>query len=209
MQRRIIRVRGKATASAQPDWVVISLEVGSQHRDFGRCTGELAHLTETLRQDMERVGVDRDQLKTGHLSVSTSFDYQDQKRVFVGYEARHSLTLEFDLQAESLNRVLKMLGQAKSRSKFTVRFSVKDPEPVRDQALEEAVKKAREKARLLAKASGVSLGELLEIDLSWSDIYIHSSSEMIVDSHATTPGYDITPEDVDFEESVNLVWQIV
>ncbi len=209
MQRRIIRVRGKATVSAKPDWVVISLEVGSSHRDFGRCTGELAHLTETLRQDMERVGVNRDQLKTGQLSVSTSFDYRNQERVFVGYEARHSLALELGLQAETLNRVLKMLGQTKSRSKFTVRFTVKDPEPVRDRALEEAVTKAREKARLLAEASGVSLGELLEIDLSWSDIYIHSPSEMTVHSHAMTPDYDITPEDIDFEESVNLVWQIV
>ncbi len=110
MGRRIIRVR-KATVSAKPDWVVISVELGSRHRDFGRCTGELARLTETLRRDMESVGVKRDQLKTGQLSVSTAFDYQDRKSVFIGYEPRNDLTLEFSLQTESLNRILKMLGQ--------------------------------------------------------------------------------------------------
>ncbi len=209
MDGRIIRIRGQATVSERPDWVVISLEVNANHRDFARCTAELAHLTESLRRDMETVGVDRANLKTGQLSVSTEFDYRDRKRVFAGYRASHSLTLEFALQTEQLNRVLAKLGQTESRSEFNVRFTVQDPEPMRDRALKEAVRKGREKARLLAEAAGVSLGELLQIDLSWTDVHIHSSTAMVMESRAMAPDYDVIPEDVEFEESVNLVWEIM
>ncbi|HSV32264.1 MAG TPA: hypothetical protein VLH40_09635 [Atribacteraceae bacterium] len=47
------------------------------------------------------------------------------------------------------------------------------------------------------------------IDYSWSDIYIHSTPVTLpMAVNEAPPKYDITPEDVEVEESVNVVWEI-
>lgn len=54
---------------------------------------------------------------------------------------------------------MQRLSQTKSHASFRLSFTIADPEPLRQQALAEAVKNAAQKANLLADAAGVKLGE--------------------------------------------------
>ncbi len=58
-------------------------------------------------------------------------------------------------------------------------------------------------------AAGVTLGDLIQIDYSWSEIHIQPRlkvCEMAIES--SSPAYDITPEDVDVSDSVTVIWAI-
>lgn len=188
---------------------MISFELSVKNYDYGSCATELSQLTELLRKELESVGVARDNLKTGQLSVSTEFNFTGGRRVFAGYTASHDLKLEFPFDTGRLNLVLGQLSRSQSKAKFDVRFTVKDLEPLRNVAMAEAVKAARTKASLLAETAGVSLGKILQIDYSWSDIYLYSTPmELPMALNEASPEYDITPEDIQVEESVNVVWEI-
>jgi uncharacterized protein YggE len=54
---------------------------------------------------------------------------------------------------------MRKLGQTKSHASFRITFTIAEPEPLRQQALAEAVKNDAQKANLLAEAAGVKLGE--------------------------------------------------
>ncbi len=211
MSKRTIRVRGSAKVSGSPDWVTISFDVVSREYDYAECMEQLARQTESLREELLTVGLEKESLKTTQFNINTNFEWINKRNVFKGYIASHNLRVEFPFNKEYLNEVLKVLGRTQSQASFRISFEIKDPEPLRQQAIAEAVKNCRAKAKVLAEAAGVNLGELLQIDYSWSEVRFESrmelSSEMVLCESA--PAFDITPEDVDISDSVTVIWEVL
>ena len=209
MESRTIRVRGTAKASAVPDWVVISFNINSYDYDYAKCMEQLAVQTDSLRQELTAVGLEKDNLKTYRFEADTHYEHYDRRRVFKGYRASHDIRVEFPFDREFLNKVLDTLGKTASKATFNISFIVKDSEPLRQEAIAEAVKNCKEKALVLSEAAGVILGEILQIDYSWSEVRFESSMEICaMESPMAESSYDITPEDFDLSESVTTIWAI-
>jgi hypothetical protein len=211
MSKRTIRVRGSAKISGSPDWVTISFDIESREYDYAECMEQLARQTESLHEELLTVGLEKESLKTTQFNIHTNFEWINKRNVCKGYLASHNLRVEFPFNKEYLNEVLKVLGRTQSQASFRISFEIKDPEPLRQQAIAEAVKNCRVKAKVLAEAAGVNLGELLQIDYSWSEVRFESrmelSSEMVLCESA--PAFDITPEDVDISDSVTVIWEVL
>ncbi len=213
MENRTIRVRGSAEVSGVPDWVVISFSVSSRHYEYGTCMERLAVRTESLREELASVGLERDSLKTSHFHIDTDFERvkegSRERYVFKGYNASHHLKVEFPFEKEYVNEVLRVLSRTESEASFRISFGIKDLEPLRQQAIAGAVKNSKEKAQLLADAAGVALGDILQIDYSWSEVHFRSSLDICeMAAPMEAPDYDFTPDDVDVSDSVTVVWSI-
>ena len=209
MESRTIRVRGTAKASALPDWVVISFNINSNDYDYAKCMEQLADQTDSLRNELVAVGLEKDSLKTYRFEADTHYERYDRRSVFKGYRASHDIRVEFPFDQEFLNTVLNSLGKTVSKATFRISFIVKDSEPMRQKAIAEAVKNCKEKALVLSEAAGVTLGEILQINYSWSEVRFESSMSLCaMESTMAESSYDITPEDVDLSESVTTIWAI-
>jgi uncharacterized protein len=211
MSDRNIRVRGSAKVTAAPDWVIINFDVESRQYSYAECMAQLNQKTEYLRSELQKVGLDKDSLKTTQFNIDTNFDWVKDKHVFRGYKATHDLTVEFPFNKEYLNQVLDVLGHTESKASFRILFIVKEPEPLRQQALAEAVKNCRQKAEVLAEAAGVKLGELQHIDYSWSELHFEHKMYVCESSaplERPAPAYDIEPDDVNVSDSVTVIWAI-
>ena len=212
--RRTLTVRGRGTASADPDLTVISFGVVGRDPSYSSSVEELNGRVEALREDLEAAGVERARLKT------TSFDVHDDRRydrdtgkhVFLGYEASHRLRLELPFDKELLNGVLARVAQSASEAAVTISFDVSDVESLRRGAMRAAVADAREGARVLAEASGATLGEILSIDYSYVEIRARRLSYEFANTgamyEASAPAPDVEPEALDAEEGVTVVWEI-
>ncbi len=210
MNQRTIRVRGSAEVSGAPDWVIISFSVSSKNYEYSKCMEQLSEQTESLREELRGVGLERDNLKTYQFNVDTDFERVKERYVFKGYKASHKLRVEFSFEKDYLNQVLRVLSHTQSQASFRISFEVKDLEPLRQQAIAEAVKNSREKAQVLAEAAGVELGEIIQIDYSWSEIHFESSLEIKEAAMSmSAPDYDFTPEDVDVSDSVTVIYSIL
>ena len=211
MNQRTIRVKGSAEVSAVPDLVVITFDLASKNYDYGKCLENLSFKTESLREELASIGLERDSLKTARFNIDTDFrwDRQRDRHIFQGYEAYHVMRVEFPFEKDYLNKVLHVLSRAESEASFRISFQVKDPEPLKQQAIAGAVKNSREKALVLAEAAVVSLGDIIQIDYSWSEVRFETDFE-VCEAKATMsePSYDITPEDVDVSDSVTVIWEI-
>ncbi|MEW5784038.1 MAG: SIMPL domain-containing protein [Bacillota bacterium] len=208
MDKRTIRVRGSAKVSGAPDWVAISFKLISQDYEYANSMEQLAVQTDSLRQELASVGLDKESLKTFQFNIETDFEWVKERYIFKGYKATHNLRIEFPFEKDYLNKVLRVLSRTKSQASFKISFEVKDPELLRQQAIAGAVKNSRENAKVLAEASGVTLGEIIEIDYSWSEIHFQPIVNYSCLEAASPPAYDITPEDVDVSDSVTVIWSI-
>lgn len=194
--------------SGVPDWVVISFTVDSQNYEYGKCMGQLAMQTESLQKELPSVGLEKESLKTSQFNIDTDFEWNRDRRVFKGYKAAHNLRVEFPFDKNYLNEVLRVLSHTQSQASFKLSFQVKDPEPLRQQAIAKAVKNAREKAQVLTEAAGVKMGEILQIDYSWSEIHFEPSVSYNCLESMPASSYDLTPDDVNVSDSVTVIWAI-
>lgn len=208
-EKRTICVKGLAKASAKPDTVVLSFEVHANNMDYSQSIDELNYRTNTLREELESIGLERGNLKTAEFNIRAEYVYNKKdEKVFDGYKANHDLKIEFPMDKDMLNKVLNKLGKTQSKTMFSINFDIKDKEPFLIKALHNAVKNARQRAELLAAASGVQLGKVLEINYNWGEIHVYDSGGpmgMLLDAEAN---YDITPDDIDLQDTVTLIWEI-
>ncbi len=208
---RNIRVTGTAKVSAEPDLAIITFNISSKATQYKSCMDILYNRTQSLREELVSVGLGRAEIKTTRFNVDTNYEYDKQmdKRYFRGYKATHDLKVEFPFTPEYLNQVLNVLSYTETQTSFKISFRISDPEPLRQQALANAIKNCKEKAEILTQAAGVSLEEIISINYSWDEVYIRPARELCeVESLASEAAYDITPEDIDISDTVTINWSI-
>lgn len=199
--------------SAEPDLVVLSFGVVGRSPSYSASVEDLNRRVEALRDDLEAAGVGRERLKTTRFDVGTDRRYDKKKEEYViaGYRASHGLRLELELDKALLNRVLTRVARSASEANLTISFDVKDREALRRRAMRAAVADAQDGARILAEASGATLGEMVRVDYSYVEIRTRPFSYELEAgafalSEASPP--DIEPQALDAEEGVTIVWEI-
>ncbi|MCD7919773.1 MAG: SIMPL domain-containing protein [Clostridiales bacterium] len=215
---RIITVKGIGKASARPDMVVISMALHTRDRNYDRAMDlagqHIRHLTETICA----TGFEKSDLKTASFNVRTEYhNVKDRQgsynRIFDGYVVAHSLKLEFEFEMQKLSQALSAIAGCLSNPDLSIRFAVKDEAAVKAEMLRSAAVNARRKAEILCEASGVKLGQLLNVNYSWGELEIYSNTQYRVAEEclpcaASARGIDIEPDDIDVSDTVTFVWEI-
>lgn len=208
--KRTLVVQGKGRVSADPDVVVLHFDVQGSDHSYSGAVEDLNARVENLRSGLETVGIERDSLKTTSFYVQAKHEYDDGKRVFRGYRADHDLKLRLPLDKGMLNRALRHAAESASEPEIRISFDISDREPLRQRALERAVENARENAETLARAAGVRLLSITRIEYGAMEVEVRSHRNEYVMSEmsmgASAP--DITPSELDAQDSVTVVWEI-
>lgn len=219
MERRIA-VKSTGRASAKPDLVVISMTVQAAEEAYARAVEEGTRRTEAVKEALLPLGFRKEDVKTTFYNVSTRYESeQDEHGVFrqrfAGYDCVHSLSLEFPMDSARLSAVVCALAESDAAPQFHIRFTVKDPDAVIERVLQDAAKRAAERANILCAASGVRLGPLVGIEYGSRAAELYSQTEcapMLRMAKASANGamadMDVVPEDIRTEETVTFIWEI-
>ena len=212
---RTIRVKGKGKISVKPDTIKITIKAEGLRWNYDETIEQSTHDTRILRDALKNAGLDPKNLKTTYFSIDSKYkSYHDKnndyKEKFVGYEYNHSAYIEFDNDNKILGKVLYELAHCDVKVKFDINYTVKDKEKVKNDLLEKAVEDSTTKAKVLAKASGVKLKEILNIDYSWGEIDIYSSpiDDWMVCEAKSSYDIDIEADDIDVQDTVTITWII-
>lgn len=212
---RTIRVKGKGKISVKPDTIKITIKAEGLCWNYGETIEQSTQDTRILRDALKNAGLDPKNLKTTYFSIDSKYEsYRDKnddyKEKFVGYEYEHRTYIKFENDNKILGKVLYELAHCDVKVKFDINYTVKDKEKVKNDLLEKAVKDSTTKAKVLAKASGVKLKEILKIDYSWGEIDIYSSpmDDLMVREAASTYDIDIEADDIDVQDTVTITWTI-
>lgn len=212
---RTIRVKGKGKISVKPDTIKITIKAEGLRWNYDETIEQSTQDTRILRDALKNAGLDPKNLKTTYFSIDSKYEsYRDKnddyKEKFVGYEYEHRTYIKFENDNKILGKVLYELAHCDVKVKFDINYTVKDKEKVKNDLLEKAVKDSTTKAKVLAKASGVKLKEILNIDYSWGEIDIYSSpmDDWMVCEAKSSYDIDIEADDIDVQDTVTITWII-
>lgn len=212
---RTIRVKGKGKISVKPDTIKITIKAKGLRWNYDETIERSTQDTRILRDALKNAGLDPKDLKTTYFSIDSKYEsYRDKnddyKDRFVGYKYEHRTYIKFENDNKILGKVLYELAHCDVKVKFDINYTVKDKEKVKNDLLEIAVEDSTAKAKVLAKASGVKLKEILSIDYSWGEIDIYSSpmDDWMVCEEASSYDIDIEADDIDVQDTVTITWAI-
>lgn len=216
---KTITIKGIGKLSLKPDQVVVLLTLKATDKNYDKAMNTAAKHLEQLRGALVGIGFTKDDLKTTNFNVGTEYESErdkngNYKRIFIGYSVTHKLKLEFDFDSQRLSQTLGAIAACIAEPELNVQFTVKDKESVNAALLENACVNAKANAGILAKASGVTLGDLISIDYNWGELHLFSPTQYDMEdacmrlSSAAPTSIEIEPDDIDISDSVTFVWEI-
>lgn len=163
--RRTVTVGGEGIVRVEPDMATVHFGVVTEADDPETARQQNAEAASRAMNAIRAMGVPERKLRLETLRLQPAREYDPETRRYRenGYEAMRQVVVELD----SLNLlpllVAEVVEQGANRLNG-VRYDLQDRTPPRNEALQQALVDAREKARLMAETLEVSLGPVLQIN---------------------------------------------
>lgn len=216
---KTIKVTGKGKISIKPDLTNIILEFSGVYREYNVALEHSVNDVKEVKEVLKNLGFENDELKTTKFNIDTAYEsYYDEKNnyrsKFVGYKYTQTLRVSFKNDNRLLGAILYGISNLKVDPKISISYSVSDEENAKNALLSNAIKDAIKKANIIAMASNITLGDIIDINYSYSTIsfecgdYLLASrnySKLIPDS---SYDIDIEPEDIHRSDDVNIIFEI-
>lgn len=219
MEERTIKVTGRGKINVEPDVTRIELSLISLHDTYEEAYTQAKGDVEKLQKIMEGVKLPASLPKTVRLDINkkTKSEYDKYNNYkgdkFIGFQLVHNVKIDLGMDNVILNSIIRNIGKLLKQAEINIGYTVKDPRPAQLKMLERAVKDAKDKAEIMAKASGCELGECLSIDYGFNELHIYSQTRTIHETEEAcccTPGsLDITPDDLAASDTVNVEWSLI
>ena len=217
---RTITVKGTGRVSARPDYIVLSLNIEALSETYDRAMTDASERIKKLQDTAVFVGYEKSDMKTTSFNVQTRYEnvkdrQGNYKREFAGYACSYHLKLAFDFDSKQLAKVISAIANCGAQPEISIAFTVKNPERISEELLINATENAKTKAEILCKASGNTLGQLLNIDYNWGELNVFSRTTYDVEdsiqplmamSKCAAP--EIEPDDIDVSDTVTFTWGI-
>ncbi len=214
----LITVKGMGNVSVKPDLIIITMSLESHQYEYEKTMEFAADSVDALQKSLQSVGFDKRNLKTTNFNITTHYqNYKDKnnnyRSKFDGYICKQNLKLKFDFNMETMSKVLIAIAKAPVDPKLNIQFSVKDKGAVSEELLTKATENARRKAEILTKASGVTLGDLVNIDYNWGELHLYSPTRYETDNRCmllaeSSYDLDIEPDNIDVSDTVSFTWEV-
>ena len=170
----LLTVSADGRSLRTPDLAVFNAGVASSGKTAGEALRSNAADMNRVIAELKRAGIaDRD-IQTSNLSLNPVYapqvqrpdgQYEQPQQRIIGYQANNSVTVRQRNLAE-FGRVIDTLVEAGANQVNGPSFQMDDPDAASDEARLAAMKKARARAELYARAAGLRVGRILSISES-------------------------------------------
>ncbi|RKT76975.1 hypothetical protein DFJ68_0382 [Terracoccus luteus] len=209
MSRRTVTVSGTGWASAVPDVVRVSLQVGHDSSDVATALDGAAESTAAVISALRSAGVDASDVRTETVSVNQRWDNQGNGPIGFTASQRLGVTVR---EVDGAGRVLTAAATAAGNALLvdSLTLEVSDPEPALREARDGAFADARSKAEQYAGLARVRLGDVVEIGEGGA---MHSPVPVTArrakaDAAMTVP-MPVEGASQGFTASVTVTWRLV
>jgi uncharacterized protein YggE len=162
---RTITVSADGKVSVKPDVAIVQTGVRLTAKTAEGASAEANARMKTLLDELRRLGVAEQDVQTSQFTLTAERPWENGRQLPVtGYTAASTVTVK----VRALDKLPALLGRLPAvgaNEVDSVQFGKDELGAVRDEALALAVGAARARAAAVARAAGVTLGEILSIDV--------------------------------------------
>ena len=158
---------GEGKVTVVPDTGIISLGVNTQASSVKIAQDQANASINQLSAALRSLGIDAKDIKTSNYSIYPQYDYTTGRNRITGYQVNINLTVRVR-NLDMLNQAIDLAAASGINQVGGIQLTV-DEDKQKDllkQAREEAVKDAKDKAEALAKAAGITLGRIVDVQES-------------------------------------------
>lgn len=169
-----LSVSGEGKVYIIPDLATIDLSMVNEGKDIQDIIKKNTDAMNGLIADIKGLGIDEKDIKTVQYNLAPQYNWtEDRGQIFTGYKLTNTILVTM----RDFTKIGDVLGKANDRGTNligNISFSVENPEKAEQEARIQAIEKAKEKAQDIAKASGIKLGKLINIQDSYAPRYYDS-----------------------------------
>ena len=204
-----VTVTGDATVPAQPDTAILDLAVVTQAPSASQAQAENATKSDRVVNALKTLLGPKAEIKTSGYSLQPQRVYKEnQPPTITGYESRNTITVTIS-DLSKVGSVIDAATRAGANSVTNLQFTLRNDQPVRNQALAEATQEALSKARVIAQTLGGGVVRVVEVQESGAArppiIYARQEYSAAARTDATTP---IEVGTLDIKSHVQLVAEV-
>ena len=209
---RTIIITGKSQLNISPDMIRLSFKIITQETAYSQVLNFLSDNANSLIDVLTSHGFNTNEIKTTRYTIHRWTKYQNGQELNLGYEGEHSLFVEFKIDNTKINEIINHITEKVPCVSINISYSCSKLEQYDKELLELAIKDAQDKAKFIAKTSGVKLKQILNINYSTQPTNINFGLEynhLRADKcFATARVPNMTPEDKIVEKTIDMVWEI-
>jgi len=184
-----ITVQGNGSVTATPDIVTVTVSASMTAGTMLDAQKQVGAVVESATAKLLELGVLPEDLVTTGYSYNPRYNYDDDTRRLIGYEASHTLEITCR-DVEMLDSVIGAVTDSGMTDIYSVSYGVADRSALYMQALDLAIQSAKEKADAMAAAGGMKITglESLSENQSYDARYVLKSTAAQEDAAAVNTG---------------------
>ncbi len=166
----ILTVSAEGKVRLTPDLAVIQAGVETIQQTAVESQKENSKKMNKVIEAIKNKGVEKKDIQTTNYNLEALYDWTEKGRIFKGYQTNQSVTARIK-DLNKIGEILEAANLAGANQIGGIQFTFNDLESLKKQAAQEAIIKAKEKAKALARSANIRLGKLISLSESSSDIY--------------------------------------
>lgn len=202
------QVQGTGKAAGAPDRAVVTIGVTNDGTSVADAQEKTNQTADKIITALKNLGVAEKDIKTVNYSVTPNFDYSTSRKTGTYTVAEN---LEVKVPIEKTNQAIDLSTASGANVIGNVTFTLSDDKErtVENQAREEAVKIAKDKADGLAKASGIKLGKIINVSENLSGgrpMPVMMDAKLSVSNAQPSTPTVVSPGEANVEITVTLTY---
>jgi uncharacterized protein YggE len=160
----LFTVSGEGKVTVVPDTGVVELGITSNKSSVKTAQTEANTVINNITQALKNLKIDEKDIKTSNYAVFPQYDYQTVGGRITSYQVTASLTVTVR-EIDKINDVVDAATSNGANTIGGIQLTVDESQKKKllQQARDEAVKEAKEKATSLARSAGISLGKIVNV----------------------------------------------
>lgn len=163
-QSDLFTVEGTGKATAVPDTANIDLGVSKSASTVEAAKDEVNTVMNALTKDLKGLGIEEKDIKTTSYTVTPDYNYTTGTQQIKGYTVAASVSVTVK-PTDKANQAIDIATKDGANAANGVNFTLNDEEQqqLEDTARKEAISNAKTKAESIARAAGIHLGRLVNV----------------------------------------------
>ncbi|KXK11085.1 MAG: 26 kDa periplasmic immunogenic protein precursor [Microgenomates bacterium OLB23] len=157
-----LSVMGEGKVEAVPDTATVTVGISvANAAAVADAQARINEVNNKIIASMKEINIPAADIKTSNYSIYPSYANEPQQKIS-GYSGNVSVTIKTK-DVSKVSEVVTRATAAGANEVHGVNFSIDNPDSLREQARDEAIKNAQEQAQRLAKQLGIRLGKVTNI----------------------------------------------
>ena len=158
-QANTVYVGADGKFDAAPDTAVVQFNISAQEDTSRAAYDRASKAAEQVREILRSTGIEPKSAEIGFFAVQPVYDYKNAKRKLVAYRVDSSVTVKVKDFAK-VGPITQQLAEMDVTENQTLSYTLDDVDAAKAKAVEDAYRRARDSANVIARASGRILGDL-------------------------------------------------